>query len=103
MNDDRLTTMNSLADTLQAANLGVGTTNGVALRLWSQMRRTAIIDAIRNELIERSNARKQRGLPPIGEIGLHTRLSLSWATNCMRHARENEQKMMMDIGLTGES
>jgi hypothetical protein len=99
---DRLTISNSLADVLQAAYLGDGTTNGVALRLWSQMRCTAVLDAIRNELTERSNARKQQGLSPIGKLGEHTRLSLSWATNCMRNAREHEQKMMMTAGLIGE-
>jgi hypothetical protein len=94
-------TTNSFADALQAAKLGDSTTNG-ALRLWSQNRRTAVLDAMRNELTERSNARKQQGLSPIGKLGKHTRLSLSWATNCMRNAREHEQKMMVTAGLIGE-
>jgi hypothetical protein len=100
MNDDRLTQMNILANALNNAATHVGTTNGVALRLWSQMRHTAITDAIRGELTERSNARKQQGLAPISKIGQHTRLSLSWAANCMKNARTHEQMMIAYI--TGE-
>lgn len=66
----------------------------IAVRLWSSMRKEAVIDAIKHELTERNNNRKAKGLEPIGKIGLTSRLAKSWSYNSMKIAREFELNMI---------
>lgn len=86
--------MSALNDATVAAAERSGTVDGVQLRLWAQLRRTAVLDAIRYELTERNNHRISRGQPAIGKIGASSRLAMPWLAQCMEHAREHEQKMI---------
>lgn len=97
MTTDTLKTVNvmlALNAALAVAVAHSGTVDGVQLRLWNQQKRTAVIDAIRYELIGRNNRRIARGLPPIGKIGLSARLERPWLAKSIEHARAHEQKMI---------
>ena len=70
------------------------TTERVQLRLWAQLRRTAVLDAITYELIRRNNSRIAKGLPPIGKLGVSSRLERPWLARAMENARDVEGKML---------
>ena len=61
-------------------------------RIYSNMRRRAVQDAILAELVERNNGRIAAGKPPIGKIGLTPRPPLYYLANSMRNARAHDRK-----------
>lgn len=91
--------MLALNDALAVATGHSGTVEFVQLRLWGQQRRTAVLDAIKHELVERNNRRLAKKLPPIGKLGLVAHLPCPWLSKSMEHARAHELKMMETAGI----
>jgi len=85
-----VTNVSSVAPADAAARLA--TAEELLIRIYSNMRKRAVQDAILAELVERNNGRIAAGKPPIGKLGATPRPPLYYLAHSMRNARAHDRK-----------
>lgn len=69
------------------------TATALLVRIYGNMRKRALLDAILMELVERNNGRIAAGKPPIGQIGATPRPPLYYLANSMANARAHDKRV----------